>query len=519
MKISRRGLLGAGAASLASGCFGMPRVAESRTALGARRPREFKARNIVFCVVDGMPISIMTMVDHFRQLNEGKRSYWAELVDREDVVNGLQSVRSLNSVVTDSSAASSAWGCGRRIWNGQVNMFPDGTKLRTLNSLMREAGLRTGLVTTATITHATPAGFAVNCVQRDLEALIAQEYLQEGVDVLMGGGDKFFSAEARKDKRDLYADFRAKGFKVLRNRDETLGAKADKILGIYSASHLPYSVDRDNDPALRKSTPTLAEMTRLALENLDDSKNGFLLQVEGARVDHGGHSVDLAAMVYDQIEFEEAVRVVMEFAERDKETLVIVTADHATGGPALNGSGEEYFDSTAGLQTVGGMKSTYGPLIRDFGATPTVAKVRDAVESRMGIELTEAEAQLIVDASAGKSPLSGSEFHKTINSAIAMALGNHSKVTWTSQNHTSDHVLVTAFGPGAENLEGLTRNNEMFDLMLASRGLKWSNPTMGFEEAKRHYEKLKPADPSAMDHELRELYARYGPDEEYVHYA
>lgn len=509
MSISRRTLLGAGAAGVTGGLLGFPRLRPGARAELAR------AKNVVFCVVDGMPLSIFTMADHFRQLTEGKRSYWSELMDREDVFNGLQDTRSLSSVVTDSSAASSTWGCGRRIWNGQVNVYPDGTKLRTVHSLMREAGIRTGLVTTATITHATPAGFAVNCIQRDLEALIAEEYLKEGVDVLMGGGDKFFSPAIRKDKRDLYADFRARGYKVLKSRADTLGAKSQKILGVYSNGHMPYTIDRDHDLELQKGTPTLAEMTTVALDNLRTSPKGFLLQVEGARVDHGGHSVDLAAMIYDQIAFEEALRVVCDFAAEDGQTLVIVTADHATGGPSLNGSGDEYFASTAGLRTVAKMKSSYAPLLGDFGPAPTVDKVREAVDARMGIQLTAGEAGIVADAAAGKSPFAGSEFQKSLNWAVATVLGNHTKVGWTSRNHTNDHVLVSAFGPGAESLEGLTQNVEMFDLMLGVKGLKWSNPTMSFEDAAKHYEKLVPIPPSTQRRgQLAELYARYGADEE-----
>lgn len=492
MSISRRTLLGAGAAGLAASALGVSAF-DRPPKKGGKKPK-----NIIFCVSDGLSIQTLSMVSYFSQLMHGKPSYWYTLMNEEYAVNGLQETRSLNSVVTDSSAASSTWGCGRRIWNGQVNMYPDGTTLRTLNSLMKEAGMRTGLVTTTTISHATPAGFAVNSMSRGDEPGICAKYLDAGVDVLMGGGHSFFTPEKRKDKRDLYADFAKAGYKVVKTRDEVMGLKSNKILGIFSDSHRPYAIDHMNSPELMKSTPTLAETVKVALDNLKGSPKGFLLQIEGGKVDHAAHGNDLGGMLYDQIAFEEAVKVAVEFALQDKETLVIITADHATGGPSLNGAGTEYIESTAGLKLLAGMKSSYGAITGEFGMTPTREAVQDAVKSKLGIALTGDEADAVVAARAGKSPFKTSQFHGSTGATLAMVLGNHTKVTWTSGNHTCDHVMVTAVGPGSEQVAGITQNTRFFDIMLAAKGLKWSNPAMTFEDAKRHYDKLKTETPSAQ---------------------
>lgn len=484
MGLSRRDLLALGATGLVGAACRLPSNAQTKA------PRSGRPKNIIFCVADGMAASVPTMADHFQERVHGKGSYWRWLMNQPFVVNGLQDTRSLNSLVTDSSAASSAWGCGRHIWNGMVNMFPDGTKLRTLTDLMQEAGLRTGLVTTATITHATPAGFAVCCVQRDLEAQIAEEYLKSGIHVLLGGGDKFFSPEKRSDKRDLYAEFQKRGYAILRNRDQVLEARDGKLLGIFANGHLPYTVDRDNDVALQRSAPTLAQMASAAIRNLSNP-NGFLLQIEGARVDHGGHANDVAAMIYDQIAFEEAVKVAVDFALEDGETLVIITADHATGGVALNGAGDEYIDSTAGLESVARMKSSYERLIPKFGSKPTASKVQDAVEADLSVKLSNDEAQAVVDAMDKKSPFRLSKFKTNLQGTLAMVLGNYSKIGFTSTNHTSDYVMVTALGPGKELCGGLIQNTRFFDIMLSSRDIVCNNPTMDFADAQRHYQKLK----------------------------
>ncbi len=498
MQLSRRSILGAGIAGTATALLGVTR---GEAFAAARR----KPKNIIFCVADGMATQTLAMADQFQRIRDGRQSYWTTLWNRDDVHRGWQDTRSLNSLVTDSAAASSTWGSGRHIWNGQLNMFPDGTELRTLVNLMTEAGVRCGLVTTTTITHATPAGFAVNCVQRDLEPLIAEKYLTSGVEVLMGGGDRSFSAESRKDKRDLYGDFEKAGFKVVKSRDQLLGLKSKKILGIFSPSHLPYSVDRDNDPELAKKVPTLAEMATTAIENLKGSKKGFLLQIEGGKVDHGAHANDLAAMVYDQFAFEEAVKVAIEFAEKDGETLVIITSDHACGGPSLNGAGAEYIDSTAGLATLSNMKSSYAPIMEALGKSPSISLIQDVIETKLGLKLSGSEAQGVMDAMAGKSPFALADFHKSSGGTLAMILGNHTKVCWTSGNHTSEHVVVTAFGPGKEAIAGLNPNVKFFDIMLATKGLKWSNPTMDFATAKGHYAKLR----ASLDPDWLELYASH----------
>jgi alkaline phosphatase len=277
-----------------------------------------------------MALQVVTMANHYQQMTEGKHSFWTELMERPDVATGFQDTRSLSSIVTDSAAAAGAWGSGRRQWNGQINVYPDGTKLRTLYNIAQEAGIKTGLVTTTTMTHATPSGFAVVIDNRDREADIAAQHLTNNVDVLLGGGDKFFNAEKRKDKRDLYKEFAAKGYQVVKDRNSLLGLKSGKILGIFSDSHVPFSVDRMNDVSIQTQVPTLAEMAKTAIENLKGGKNGFILQIEGGKVDHAGHANDIAGQIHDQIDFEDAVKVAIEFAEKDGETLVIITSDHAT---------------------------------------------------------------------------------------------------------------------------------------------------------------------------------------------
>lgn len=479
MNFSRRSLLGMGAASLAT----LPSLSFS----SGSAPNRKKPKNIIYCVSDGMPLSIATLVNTYHQSRHGKLSPWMELMTDREAVNGAQRTSSLSSLVTDSAAASSSWGSGVHIWNGAINMLPDGRPLKSLFQLLQPKGVLTGLVTTATITHATPAGFSINSQKRDDEPGIAQRYLELQPHVLMGGGARFFLSTSRTDKKDLPGEFEKQGYTYVKNRRELLDAKGGKLLGLFSPSHMPYTIDVINTPGMTLSTPTLAEMSKAAIRELSKGSNGFLLQIEGAKIDHAGHANDIGAMIYEQIAFEEAVKAALEFAREDGETLVVITADHCTGGPALNGIGSEYGDSTAALDKVFGFTSSQGPMFDAIGSKPTAADVQGIVESKMSIKLSTEEAAFVASVANGEK--AGPGFSGDKGAALATVLKKYTGIGWTSQNHTSDHTLVTAFGPGAESFGGYTENISHFGKILSAWGMKHTNPTMTFAEAKGHMEK------------------------------
>jgi alkaline phosphatase len=478
MELTRRSLLSLGALSLTASSLPVVRAGEIW--------KGKKPKNIIFCVCDGMAAQVPTMSDYFQQLTMGRRSYWATLMEQEYAVNALEETRSLSSIVTDSAAASTSWGAGRRVWNGMINMYPDKTPLRAIVDIMTSAGMKCGLVTTTTATHATPSGFAVSIINRDFEGKIAELQLTSGIQVLMGGGDKFFNAQKRPDKIDLYEKFRAAGFTVAKSRDEMMSHRSGKILGIYSDSHVPYTIDRDHDSDIQEQVPTIAEMAAKAIDCLKGNKNGFLLQIEGGKVDHAGHANDIAAMLYDMMAFEEAVKVAVDFALKDGETLVIITADHATGGPSMNGDGVEYADSPAALMSIGQMKASVTETIAAFGKDGDKAIVHDVVKDKLAIELKDDEAAAIAGINKGEHPFKLARLYDWKGGSIGAILGNYARVTWTSGNHTCDHVWVTAVGPGSEKFHGVVPNYKMFDLMLDAKGLKWDNPKMTYEEAKKH---------------------------------
>jgi alkaline phosphatase len=484
--LSRRNLITAGAAGL--GAFALPGAA-----VASQRQRRRKAKNIIFLVSDGMSCGVLSMLDHYLQLTEGRVSHWRTIMSDREAVHGLQDTRSLNTLVTDSAAASSSWGSGRHVWNGMINTFPDGTELRPLGMILKEeAKMKLGLVTTSTITHATPAGFAVAIDQRDKEEQIAVKYLAAGVDVLLGGGDRFFAPNKRSDKRDLYAEFTAAGYTVANDGFTLSGvAGAKKLLGITSNGHVPYYVDRLHS-LKSEAIPTLSDKTRKALEVLSTGGDGFLLQVEAARVDHAAHGNDLAGAIFDQLEFDDVVKLCVDWARKDGETLVIITSDHGNSNPGLNGAGDEYDAATAGLLTLKGMTKSYEAIYSALASADTAAKVQEIAEGDLGVKLKPTEAELVVSAAKKSWALKEIDQYMLNSSAMSLALSNHTHVGWVGRQHTNDFTVVTALGPGSHHWSGLTQNVDYFGWILDQRGIRYKNPEMSEQEARRLMAKPKP---------------------------
>ncbi len=449
-------------------------------------------------VSDGMSPGVPALAEAFSRIirSDGKGTHWRELAARENVVRGYFDMASLNSLVTDSSAASTSWGSGTRIFNWALNMLPDGRPLTPIAPLVKARGRRAGLVTTTRVSHATPAGFAAVAPNRDLEADIAPQYLDR-VDVVLGGGAMYFDRAMRVDRRDLFADYRAVGFAVLESRDALLqrAAGEGRVLGLFADDHLPYSIDRARHAALQKRVPTLAEMTRFALANLALSKEGFLLQVEGGRVDHAAHDNDAAAMLHDQLAFDDAIGVALEFAREHPETLIVITTDHGTGNPGLSGMGSKYQRSDAGFEKLAAstesfesMHARLTKMKKESGAAPDAATLSKVVREGSGIEIRDDDAATLAGIFAQNppaAPVEISQFQSDLAGLLGQMLANHTGVTFTGIVHTSDWALSLALGPGAQRFSGLHANTDAFEIMAGFLGIDHRNPRMSADDAKK----------------------------------
>jgi len=281
-------------------------------------------RNVILFIGDGMGLSHIAVTRIHLLGPEGRLN-----IERMPVT-GLVNTHSLNNLVTDSAAGGTALATGFKTHNDMVSFYPDQTKLPTiLEGVMRE-GLHTGLVATSAITHSTPACFAAHTIYRGEQSSVAIQFIEKKVNVLLGGGKEYFipkslAGSKRTDEIDLIRQAKAKGYSVVETREELQTVRGDYVLGLFQLGHL-----RSTPPE-----PTLAELTAKAIEIVNQNKKGFFLMIEGSKIDWGAHAQDIEYVMRELLFFDEAVKIGLEFAQKDKHTLVVVTSDHETGGLSI----------------------------------------------------------------------------------------------------------------------------------------------------------------------------------------
>ena len=442
---------------------------------GQRSLHSGTPRRILHLVVDGMSSGILACANQFSELDRGRPLTWFRLIDQPSTRQAVMNVRSQNSLVTDSSASSCAWGSGVRIPNGKVNQSSKGEKLVTLYELLGQAGWKRGLVTTTEITHATPAGFIACVSARSSGEDIATQYLERRIDLALGGASNHFRADKRKDKRDLLGDFRRLEYAVLRTPSDLASAPRDqRWLGVFSEGHIPYVVDQRGGLTKVPPVPSLAAMTRAALRRFS-KEDRFILQVEGGRVDHGCHSNDAAAAIHELIAFDEAIDVCLEFQKEQPDTFLLITTDHATANPGLNGIGETYEKTNATFRNVRKVRQSIGEILNRLRTAENRMQAAVRLQESTGYAASNRRMETL-EPFLKKRGYALFDAFNSDTCALGQVLANHTGIAFTSGNHTSDYVPVLALGPGSDRIEGFIQNTELFGHYLDFAGLSFRNP-------------------------------------------
>ncbi len=320
-------------------------IAQTQPGASANPPK-----NVILLIGDGMGL---TQVSTSLFYNDKPSNF------ERFPVTGLIKTSSSSHKITDSAAGATAFSAGVSTYNGAIGVDPDKKSVPTVVEQLSDEGLSTGLIATSSITHATPASFYSHVESRNMQDEIAAQLLTSGVDFFAGGGTQFFVK--REDRLNYYDSLTQHGFVV-----DTVGLNAAAKLS--ADQRYGYLLAPDGMPRMLDGRGDfLPEATQMAIDYLSQNEKGFYLMVEGSQIDWGGHANDAEYIVTEVLDFDQTLGVVLDFAEKDGNTLVVVTADHETGGFALSSTGkkagaESDYDELNGTFSTGGHTATLIPV-------------------------------------------------------------------------------------------------------------------------------------------------------------
>ncbi|MGB1241281.1 MAG: alkaline phosphatase [Chitinophagales bacterium] len=301
-----------------------------------------KPKNIILMIGDGMGLTQITAAMY---MNQNKLH-----LERCPTV-GLIKTHASDNIITDSAASATAYACGQKTYNGAIGVDKDGKPLQTLLEYAEKQGMATGLVATSAITHATPASFIAHQPKRSMYEAIAKDFLDTDVDLVIGGGRSHF--DKRKDKLNLVDSLKNKGYFVTGNFNK-INKNIEKFY-LFTAPEHPGTKSEGRD--------YLPQATGLALDFLSrKSDKGFFLVIEGSQIDWGGHANDVQYILDELLDFNQSVGQVLDFAESNGETLVVITADHETGGLSLAPPSHKEYRTKSDTQRIEYNKRYYDAL-------------------------------------------------------------------------------------------------------------------------------------------------------------
>ena len=314
-----------------------------------------KVKNIILLIGDGMGLSQVSASQFY---NKNVSNF-----DRFPVI-GLIKTSSSSDLITDSAASATAFASGIKTYNGALGVNTDTLAVKTIVEEISKIGISTGIISTSSIVHATPAAFYTHTKKRSMYEDIASQLVSSDIDFFAGGGINYFND--RKDKRNLILELEKKGFSI---NTESLPKNTKPVLNkkqgyLLAPNGMPKMLDGRGE--------FLTNATKLAIESLSSNEEGFFLMIEGAQIDWGGHDNDADYLISELIDFDNTIGVALDFAKLNGETLVIVTADHETGGFTLAQDNGDYNKIKPVFSTDGHSATMVpvfakGPNAEDFG--------------------------------------------------------------------------------------------------------------------------------------------------------
>lgn len=414
---------------------------------------------------DGGGMVHLEIARRYRQFVHNEGFVIVDKIIKEGSV-GVMTTHAANSLSTDSAAAATALAGGCKANIGALGMCADGTIAVSAMELARRRGMLLALVTNASIYDASPAAFVCHVPNRRDYAAVVDRYLQVEPDVLMGGGKDQFLPKSRpgsrrNDETDVVAAFESKGYRLAQNKSELEKVSPGKVLGLFATRDMSFELDRD-----KSVEPSVYDMTRATIRLLRDrNPRGFFAFIESENIDTASHLSDIASVVHEYREFDRAVGLAYEFYRKyPRETLILVTSDHETGGLGFTLALKDLTSTRAenqsaatddDLKKIQSIDISLRRASRILGRNPTPESVDKLMQQHFpGFNL----APEFKDAIVKRQPISRTLFADFSAQALGAMVANNTQAYWQTSAHTNQPVLVAALGVGAERFRGYYDN-------------------------------------------------------------
>ena len=404
-----------------------------------------KPKNVILLIADGMSNSATTVARYYKDSQDG---IWGnDSLYMDDYLTGYSKTQWNRGAITDSAPGGTALSAGVKSDDSHVGVTPDDIPVATVLEAAQEQGKSTGIIATCEIMHATPSDFtAHNASRNDYNSLMKQE-IYNNVDVVLGGGDKFLSdkdgnGRRKGDNKDLTEEIKKLGYDYITTKDEMNSTTSNKIWGMFGDTDMAYEGDRQE---FYKEQPTLAEMTTKSIDTLSKDEEGFFLMVEGSKIDWAAHANDTAGMVNDILAYDDAVKAAIEFAKKDKNTVVISTTDHGNSGISIgNSDTTNSYSKMTFDESVGKLK----------GYKISKPKFNEIINGK-----SDGEIATLVEKYYGIKDLTAEEITLIKNGNIEKVEASRAKLGFTTTGHTGGDVAVYTYAPeGIDVISGVVDN-------------------------------------------------------------
>lgn len=439
--------------------------AVSAAALAAQAAKPVKY--VFLFIGDGMSIPQRMTAEELARINTGKG-----LAINSMPHQALTTTRSANSFITDSAASGTAIACGFKTNNGMIGMDPKGGRLKSVAEVARDSGRKVGILTSVTLNHATPAAFYGHNRSRGNYYDLGLDLVESGFDFFGGGGiAECDNKKAKSYKGDIYEIAEGRGYTVVRKDMKALAALkpgCGKVIATGADGALMYNLDAPD-------SPRIADFTKKAIELLDNER-GFFIMVEGGKIDWMCHANDAATVMAEVADFDNAVKVALEFARKNpRDTLVVVTGDHETGGLTMGFAGTAYNSYIDRLNAQKRSREAFNSASKKLAGGGKDIEFEDVIpllsESFGFVFDEDSESPLALsEAERGELEKAFGRWKKDVSKgalslAAAKILNNKAGLAWTSDAHTALPVETSAQGAGAEVFSGTIDNTDIAKIL------------------------------------------------------